>query len=84
MLIAAISVVSTLMGPKTKLRIRKRYSEPCNLFTVCPSEPGAGKSQAFDIAVESPIRQLYTILQGKVYSSILWPMKDEHSWRILR
>ena len=51
-LIAAISVVSTLMGPKTKLRIRKRYSEPCNLFTVCLSEHGAGKSQAFDIAVE--------------------------------
>ncbi|XP_028418679.1 uncharacterized protein LOC114544164 [Dendronephthya gigantea] len=57
-LIAAISVVSTLMGPKTKLKIRNRYREPCNLFTVCLSEPGAGKSQAFEIAVESPIRAL--------------------------
>ena len=65
-LIAAISVVSTLMGPKTKLRIRKRYTEPCNLFTVCPSEPGAGKSQAFDIAVESPIRQLEEPAQSVV------------------
>ena len=57
-LIAAISVVSTLMGPKTKLRIRDRYSEPCNLYTVCLSEPGAGKSQAFEVAVESPIKSL--------------------------
>ena len=57
-LIGAISVVSTLMGPNTKLRIRNRYAEPCNLFTVCLSEPGAGKSQAFEICVEVSLRQL--------------------------
>ena len=57
-LVAAMSVVSTLMGPKTKLRIRPTYSEPCNLFTVCLSEPGAGKSQAFELAVERPLRHL--------------------------
>ena len=57
-LIAAVSVVSTLMGPATKIRIRNRYTEPCNLYTVCLSEPGAGKSQAFEIAVERPIRSL--------------------------
>ena len=57
-LVAAMSVVSTLMGPKTKLSIRPTYSEPCNLFTVCLSEPGAGKSQAFELAVERPLRHL--------------------------
>ena len=36
-LVAAMSVVSTLMGPKTKLSIRPTYSEQCNLFTVCLS-----------------------------------------------
>ena len=57
-LVAAMSVVSTLMGPKTKLSIRPTYREPCNLFTVCLSEPGAGKSQAFELAVERPLRNL--------------------------
>lgn len=57
-LIAAISVVSTLMGPKTKLEIREQYQEPCNLYSVCLSEPGAGKSQAFQIAVQRPLRHL--------------------------
>ena len=56
--IASMSVVSTLMGPKTKLCIRPSYSEPCNLYTVCLSEPGAGKSQAFELAVERPLRSL--------------------------
>ena len=57
-LIGAFPVVSTLMGPNTKLRIRNRYSKPCNLFTVSLSEPGAGKSQAYKICVESPLRDL--------------------------
>lgn len=65
-LIGAISVVSTLMGPKTKLKIRDRYSEPCNLFTVCLSEPGAGKSQAFEISVETPLKHLAQPAQSVV------------------
>ena len=57
-LVSAMSVVSTLMGPKTELSIRSTYRKPCNLFTVCLSEPGAGKSQAFELAVERPLRNL--------------------------
>ena len=55
-LVGAVSVVSTLMGSKTKLCIRNRYSEPCNLFAVCLSEPGVGKSQAFEISLKSPMK----------------------------
>ena len=57
-LIAAISVFCILMGPKTKLRICDKYSKPCNLFNGCLNEPGAGKSPAFELAVESPAKDL--------------------------
>jgi hypothetical protein len=57
-IIGAMSLVSTLMGPKTKLRIRLSYREPCNLYTVYLSEPGMGKSQAFELVVEQPLCSL--------------------------
>ena len=57
-LLSVMSVISTLVGPKTKIKIRDRYHESCNLFLVCLSEPGAGKSQAFEVTVEEPLKQL--------------------------
>jgi hypothetical protein len=46
------------MRQNTKLRIRNRYVELFSLFTACLSEPGAGKSKAFEICVEALLRQL--------------------------
>ena len=57
-LLSVMSVISTLLGPKTEIKIRSRYHESCNLFLVCLSEPGAGKSQAFEVTVEEPLKQL--------------------------
>ena len=57
-LLSVMSVISTLVGPKTKIKIRDRYHESCNLFLVCLSKSGAGKSQAFEVTVEEPLKQL--------------------------
>jgi hypothetical protein len=57
-LLGALTVASCLMGPECKFEVRSRHNEPCNIFTVCLCEPGTGKTQAYNVAVENPLQCL--------------------------
>ena len=46
------------MGPECTFTVRDRHQEQCNLFTLCLCEPGKGKTQAYKIAVESPLQKI--------------------------
>jgi len=66
-LLAAIGGVSTILGPKTKIIIRKSsnketvlhkkkgYEELPGIFLTILSEPGAGKTTAFNVAIQDPL-----------------------------
>lgn len=70
---AAVTAVASLMGPKVYVRLREEYPEPVNIFTICMAEPGAGKSQAFRMAIIDPLMAL-----GPPMSNIL---VDEYTRR---
>lgn len=59
---AAITAVAALMGPNVFVRLREEYSEPVNIYTVIMAEPGAGKSQAFRLAVIDPLESMQHFL----------------------
>jgi len=66
-LLAAIGGFSTILGPKTKIIIRKSsnketvlhkkkgYEELPGIFLTILSEPGAGKTTAFNVAIQDPL-----------------------------
>lgn len=58
LLLSAIPAAATLMGPSSTVKVRSTYSEPVNIYGIVLSPPGAGKSQAFDLAVTSPFAML--------------------------
>jgi hypothetical protein len=58
LLLGAMTVTSSLMGPECFFEVGPRHREPCNIFTVCLCAPGTGKTQAYQIAVEKPLEGL--------------------------
>ena len=58
LMVGALTVVSCLLGTETVFHVRERHEEPCNLFTLCLCEPGTGKTQAYKVAVESPLNSI--------------------------
>ena len=66
-LLASLGVVSAILGPKTKIKIRegstnrnarnprKAYVEYPGLFLTILSEPGSGKSTEHQLAVQDPL-----------------------------
>lgn len=68
-LLGALTVTSCLMGPECKVKIRPRHVEPCNIFTACLCEPGTGKTQAYKIAVETPLQDIPSKILVHDYTS---------------
>ena len=60
LLLGSLAVTSCLMGPNCVFKVRERHTEPCNIYTVSLCEPGTGKTQAYKIAIESPLEGLST------------------------
>jgi hypothetical protein len=60
LLLGSLTVTSCLMGPNCVFKVRERHQEPCNIYTVCLCEPGTGKTQAYKITIESPLKGLST------------------------
>ena len=58
LMVSALTAVSCLLGTDTVFFVRERHEESCNLFTLCLCEPGTGKTQAYKVAVESPLRSI--------------------------
>lgn len=54
----AIVTTAAIMGPKAKMQVRSTYEEPTNIYAICLADPGAGKSQAFRLAISDPLSTL--------------------------
>ncbi len=54
----ALTTTAAIMGPKSKMQVSSTYAEPTNLYAICISQPGAGKSQAFRLAIIDPVSSL--------------------------
>ena len=57
-MMGALVTTAALMGPKAKVRVRDNYEEPTNMYAICLTDPGAGKSQAFRLSITEPTRTL--------------------------
>ena len=68
-LLGALTVTSCLMGPECKVQIRSRHAEPCNIFTACLCEPGTEKTQAYKVAVETPLQYIPSKILVHDYTS---------------
>ena len=53
-----IVTTAAIMGPKAKMQVRSTYEEPTNIYAICLADPGAGKSQAFRLAISDPLSTL--------------------------
>ena len=58
LMVGALTVVSCLLGTETVFHVREGHEEPWNLFTLCLCKPGTGKTQAYKVAVESPLSSI--------------------------
>lgn len=78
-LLSSIGVTSAILGTNTSLKIRRgsvhqelqyakpAYAEPSQLYITILSEPGSGKSNAQNLAVEEPLTaQLDPILSSVI------------------
>lgn len=68
-LLGALTVTSCLMGSECKVEICPRHLEPCNIFTACLCEPGTGKTQAYKVAVETPLQHIPSKILVHDYTS---------------
>lgn len=67
--LSSLSVINTIVGPKTKLNVRAgstkenikyprpAYQESSGLFITLLCEPGSGKTNAFNLAIQDPLSQ---------------------------
>ena len=69
LLLGSLTVTSCLMGPDCVFKVRDRHKEPCNIYTVCLCEPGTGKTQAYKLAIESPLESIPTELLVHDYTT---------------
>jgi hypothetical protein len=54
-----LPLTAAVLGPQTKLEIRKRHLEPLNTFAISVCAPGGGKSVAYDAIINSSLDHIH-------------------------
>jgi hypothetical protein len=57
-LMGLLVATSAVLGPLSTVQLFPSYEEPLNLFVICVGPPGAGKTQALNTAVRSPVSSI--------------------------
>jgi len=71
--IAAIAVVSSVIGSSCQIEIKKGYTEPAGLFTAIVLDSGHAKSASIDVA----LNPLYALQSEKIKK---WK-REEYDWK---